>query len=85
MTDQDNLQNRIEEILHQVGNGELALNMSPNERNELSQAIIDELGLTMETYVGYDETLDHDVLQRFFRVVGEPWIADESILGVENG
>lgn len=57
MTDQDNLRDRIEEILHQVGNGELALNISPNERNELAQAIIDELGLTMETYVGYESIL----------------------------
>lgn len=48
MTDQDNLRNRIAEIFYQDGNGALALNMSPNERNELAQAIIDELGLTIE-------------------------------------
>ena len=44
----DNLRDRIAQIFYQVGNGVLVLNMSPNERNDLAQAIIDELGLTNE-------------------------------------
>lgn len=48
MSDQDNLRDRIAEIFYHVGNGLLALNMSPNERNDLAQAIIDELHLFAE-------------------------------------
>ena len=49
MSDHDNLRDRIAQIFYQVGNGVLVLNMSPNERNDLAQAIIDEFGLTVET------------------------------------
>ena len=51
MTDQDNLRDRITQVFYQVGNGALVLSMSPNERNDLAQAIIDELGLTVETRI----------------------------------
>lgn len=62
MSDQDNLRDRIECVLHRT---------TGYDWHETAQAIIDEFGLAVETRVGYDTGLDHDELGRFGRVLGD--------------
>ena len=70
MTDQDNLRDRIESIIEDktyatAPDGYIA------GTEEAAQAIIDELGLTVETRLVHKKTLDRDVLERLRRVIGD--------------
>lgn len=60
MTDQDNLRNRIAEVIDVAA--DVWQNSKTDQRDELhaiAQAIIDELGLTVETVLSFDEIPEH--------------------------
>ena len=69
MTEQDNLRDRIAESQRRVLKRR-ALIADVDLPAYLAQAIIDELGLTVETRVVHKKTLDRNVLERLRRVIG---------------